>query len=206
MTKLDNAIPIGRMAKPEEIGSVVAFLAGPGASYLPRPRSSPTAASCRAARGCEGPDEPGADDGPTRSDDGRRRGRWSPSGGHRRRRVRRSSRHPAAGREAGRCHTGRPAQSPPVPAPPLPDGDRDAGARPDRSRAPAHRAQGEERAGATGRGERLRPRAQGGPRHRGRPDVRRVPLRQPHRGRRCDPVVLRARGVRLLRSGHEDPR
>lgn len=31
---LDQAIPIGRMAKPEEIGSVVAFLAGGGASYL----------------------------------------------------------------------------------------------------------------------------------------------------------------------------
>ncbi len=34
LKKLDEAIPIGRMAKPEEIGSVVAFLAGPGASYL----------------------------------------------------------------------------------------------------------------------------------------------------------------------------
>ena len=34
MAKLDNAIPIGRMAKPEEIASVVAFLAGDGASYL----------------------------------------------------------------------------------------------------------------------------------------------------------------------------
>ena len=30
LKKLDDAIPIGRMAKPEEIGSVVAFLAGPG--------------------------------------------------------------------------------------------------------------------------------------------------------------------------------
>lgn len=34
MKALDSAIPIGRMAKPEEIGDVVAFLAGPGASYL----------------------------------------------------------------------------------------------------------------------------------------------------------------------------
>jgi glucose 1-dehydrogenase len=34
LKKLDSAIPIGRLAGPEEIGSVVAFLAGPGASYL----------------------------------------------------------------------------------------------------------------------------------------------------------------------------
>lgn len=34
MKKLGEAIPVGRMAKPEEIGSVVAFLAGDGASYL----------------------------------------------------------------------------------------------------------------------------------------------------------------------------
>jgi glucose 1-dehydrogenase len=34
LKKLDEAIPLGRMAKPEEIGSVVAFLAGAGASYL----------------------------------------------------------------------------------------------------------------------------------------------------------------------------
>ena len=34
MQKLDSAIPIGRMAKPDEIGSVVAFLAGDGASYV----------------------------------------------------------------------------------------------------------------------------------------------------------------------------
>ena len=31
---LDSAIPLGRMAKPEEIASVVAFLAGDGASYM----------------------------------------------------------------------------------------------------------------------------------------------------------------------------
>jgi glucose 1-dehydrogenase len=34
MQKLDAAIPLGRMAKPEEIASVVAFLAGDGASYM----------------------------------------------------------------------------------------------------------------------------------------------------------------------------
>ena len=34
MKVLDNAIPLGRMAKPEEIAEVVAFLAGNGASYL----------------------------------------------------------------------------------------------------------------------------------------------------------------------------
>jgi glucose 1-dehydrogenase len=34
MKALNSAIPIGRMAKPEEIGSVVAFLAGDGASYV----------------------------------------------------------------------------------------------------------------------------------------------------------------------------
>ena len=34
MQKLNAAIPLGRMAQPEEIGSVVAFLAGEGASYI----------------------------------------------------------------------------------------------------------------------------------------------------------------------------
>jgi glucose 1-dehydrogenase len=34
LKKLDTAIPLGRMAKPQEIASVVAFLAGDGASYL----------------------------------------------------------------------------------------------------------------------------------------------------------------------------
>ena len=34
MAKLDAAIPLGRMAQPKEIASVVAFLAGDGASYV----------------------------------------------------------------------------------------------------------------------------------------------------------------------------
>lgn len=34
LAKLDAAIPLGRMAKPEEIATVVVFLAGEGASYL----------------------------------------------------------------------------------------------------------------------------------------------------------------------------
>jgi glucose 1-dehydrogenase len=34
LAQLDKAIPLGRMARPEEIASVVAFVAGDGASYL----------------------------------------------------------------------------------------------------------------------------------------------------------------------------
>lgn len=34
LKKLDDAIPLGRMAQPAEIGSVVAFLASDGASYI----------------------------------------------------------------------------------------------------------------------------------------------------------------------------
>jgi glucose 1-dehydrogenase len=34
LAKLDAAIPLGRMARPQEIASVVGFLAGDGASYL----------------------------------------------------------------------------------------------------------------------------------------------------------------------------
>ena len=34
LAQLDKAIPVGRMAQPEEIARVVGFLAGDGASYL----------------------------------------------------------------------------------------------------------------------------------------------------------------------------
>ena len=34
LARLNAAIPLGRMARPEEIATVVAFLAGDGASYL----------------------------------------------------------------------------------------------------------------------------------------------------------------------------
>jgi glucose 1-dehydrogenase len=34
LKKLNAAIPLGRMARPEEIATVVAFLAGNGASYI----------------------------------------------------------------------------------------------------------------------------------------------------------------------------
>jgi glucose 1-dehydrogenase len=34
LARLNAAIPLGRMAKPEEIAAVVVFLAGDGAAYL----------------------------------------------------------------------------------------------------------------------------------------------------------------------------
>jgi len=34
LRRLDSAIPLGRVAQPAEIASVVAFLAGPGATYI----------------------------------------------------------------------------------------------------------------------------------------------------------------------------
>ena len=34
LAKLNASIPLGRLSKPEEIATVVAFLAGAGASYI----------------------------------------------------------------------------------------------------------------------------------------------------------------------------
>ena len=54
MKVLDAAIPLGRMAQPAEIASVVAFLAGDGGGLHERNhRSSSTAASCTPAPACD---------------------------------------------------------------------------------------------------------------------------------------------------------
>jgi len=53
LAQLNAAIPLGRMARPEEIVGVVAFLAGDGAGYL---TATTMAASCAAASVCSGVD------------------------------------------------------------------------------------------------------------------------------------------------------
>ena len=134
-----------------------------------------------------------------------RQWRTTPPGGDRRRRIRRTAGHPVPRWETGRGDTGRPAQSPPLPAAPLPDRHRHALPGTDRPGATPCGATGEERTGPAGRGHRLRSRPPGGPRHRGRAPGHRVPLRHPHRGGRGHPVVFRARRIRVLRPGDEDP-
>ena len=72
---------------------------------------------------------------------------------------------------------------------------------------PARRPKVRERPRRAGRGDRVRPRPSGRPRHRRRPPPRhRDPVRQPHRRRRCEPVVLRTRRAGPVRAGHEDDR
>ena len=86
MEKLDTAIPIGRMAQPDEIGSVVAFLAGDGASYL-------TATTDLRRRRHHALEPRALSDGACRPRDRC----WRPAPrGHRRRRLRRPATPPAA--------------------------------------------------------------------------------------------------------------
>ena len=111
MKTLDAAIPLGRMAQPEEIASVVAFLAGDG-RQLPHGHDDLRRRRHHAL-------QPGA------LSDGRRRSACDTIGGRRRRRLRRRG---AARRRSPRHgvprHAGRPARLPPVPAAAVPGRDR----------------------------------------------------------------------------------
>jgi glucose 1-dehydrogenase len=55
LAKLNSAIPLVRMARPEEIASVVAFLAGDGASSLTATTIITDGGICRTFMGCKRP-------------------------------------------------------------------------------------------------------------------------------------------------------
>jgi glucose 1-dehydrogenase len=53
--KLDAAIPLGRMAKPEEIASVLAFLVGDGASHITATTIFADSGIVHGSPGCKSP-------------------------------------------------------------------------------------------------------------------------------------------------------